>query len=140
MKDARPLVGLSLLVVRNDHILLGKRRSAHGAGQYGTPGGHMEHGETVAAGIHRELTEECGSSFTVSPPVPLCVINLREYLPKHYVEISMISHWVSGEPENMEPRKLAGWEWHPLSRLPDGRFGSVDSMVIAYQTGQVFFL
>lgn len=132
-------VGLSLLVVRGDQVLLGRRKASHGAGEYGTPGGHMEHGESPEEGLYRELSEECGAQFKVSPPVFLCVTNIRNYLPKHYIDIAMVSHWVGGEPENMEPHKLERWEWHPLGSLPDNRFGAVDNMVIAHQTGQRYF-
>jgi len=138
-KELYPLVGLSLLVVKNDHILLGRRRGSHGSGQYGTPGGHMEHGETPTEGVLRELEEECGGQFKVSPPTHLCLSNILDYLPKHYVDIAMVAHWVSGDPLNMEPHKLDGWEWHPLDRLPDGRFASIDNLVIAYKTGQRYF-
>jgi len=46
----RPKVGVSLLVVRQfegrQHVLLGQRRGSHGEGEWGTPGGHQEFGES----------------------------------------------------------------------------------------------
>lgn len=140
-KEFVPQVGLSLLVVRNDHVLLGRRKGSEGAGEgaYGTPGGHLEYAEQPSEGVLRELVEECGPNFKVSPPTFLCAVNVLEYTPKHYVELAFVAHWASGEPENMEPHKLIGWEWHPLSRLPDGRFASIDSMIISHQTGQRYF-
>lgn len=135
----RPMVGLSLLVVRGGEILLARRKGSHGAGEYGTPGGHMEHGETPEEGILRELAEECGTGLLVSDPVFLCVSNMRAYMPKHYIDLGFVSHVVRGEAVDMEPHKSEGWEWHPLSRLPDGLTSWVDNLVIAYQTGQNFF-
>lgn len=137
----RPLVGVGLLVVKNDHVLLGRRKGAHGEGEYSGPGGHMEFGETFEDTALQELAEECGPGLKVTMPRVLCVSNMRDYLDegKHYVDVGMIAYWVSGEPQNMEPDKLAGWEWHPLDRLPDNRFGCVDNYVIAYQSSQPFF-
>lgn len=133
------MVGLSLLVVRGGEILLSKRKGSHGAGEYGTPGGHMEHGETPEEGILRELAEECGTDIKVSDPRFMCVSNMRAYMPQHYIDLGYVAHVVGGHPVDMEPDKSEGWEWHPLSRLPDGRTAWVDNLVIAYQTGQKSF-
>lgn len=135
----RPKVGLALLVVRGDSILLAKRKGSHGAGQYATPGGHMEYDESFEDGILREVAEECGPYMLLTRPRFLCLTNLRTYLPKHYVDIAFVSHWVTGRPQVMEPDKCEGWEWHPLDRLPDNRFGSIDNYVIAYSNNQPYF-
>lgn len=143
--NPRPTVGISILIVDefagNDgpRVLLGKRSGSHGEGQYGTPGGHLENGESYEEAAWRELREECGSSITVAAPKFLCVTNLRAYLPKHYTDIGMIMRFQGGLPFNAEPTKCAGWEWHSISRLPTPRFGAVDNLVIAYETGQVYF-
>lgn len=139
----RPKVGISLLVVREfdgvPYILLGQRRGSHGEGEWGTPGGHLENGETFEQGALGELLEECGDEIEVTRPRFLCVTNLRQYLPKHYTDIGMVSHWVSGDPKLMEPQKCLGWTWHPIDRLPTPLFGPVENLVIAYHTGQPYF-
>ena len=135
----RPMVGVSLLVVKGDYVLLSQRKGSHGEGQYGSPGGHMENGETFEGAALRELAEECGPYVEVTTPRFLCVANLRDYLPKHYADIGMVVHWLHGEPELTEPDKAGPWEWHPMARLPCNRFGAVDNMVISYQTGQPYF-
>lgn len=134
-----PKVGVSLLVVRGDKILLSRRKGSHGAGQYGTPGGHLENGESFSACALRELEEECGPGLKVTDPRPLCVTNLRDYLPKHYVDMGMVAHWISGEPETMEPEKAENWGWHPIGWLPVPYFTAVESLVIAYGNGQWHF-
>ena len=137
--DPRPMVGVGLLVVRGGSVLLSQRKGSHGAGEYGVPGGHLENGETFEQCAYRELAEECGAHVKITTPRFLCVTNLRDYLPKHYADISMVAHWESGEPETMEPHKAGPWQWHPIDRLPDGRFSVIDNLVIAYQTGQPYF-
>lgn len=136
---ARPRVGVSLMVVHCGSILLARRKGSHGAGEYGMPGGHVEHGELFFEAALRELAEECGTGIAVSDPRFLCVTNLLDYLPKHYVDIGMVAHFEGGAPQQMEPDKSGPWEWHPLDRLPDGRFAVVDNLVIAYHTGQPYF-
>jgi 8-oxo-dGTP diphosphatase len=142
--NARPMVGISLLIVDEfdpdrPMVLLGKRRGSHGAGQYGTPGGHLENGESYEDAAWREFREECGDSPVVTRPRFLCVTNLRTYLPKHYTDIGMVMQFRGGMPYNTEPGKCEGWEWHPLNKLPTPRFGAVDNLVIAYENGQVYF-
>lgn len=137
----RPKVGLSLLVLKphgtSYKALLSARKGSHGADEYGTPGGHMEHGETFEEGALRELAEECGDDFLVTQPQFLCVSNVLDYLPKHYVDIGMVAHWVSGEPVQMEPEKAGPWGWYPLDDLPSPLFAVVDSLVEARLGGPV---
>jgi 8-oxo-dGTP diphosphatase len=139
----RPKVGMSLLVVRRiedvPHVLLGKRHGAHGEGEWGTPGGHLEHAESFAEGALSELEEECGEGLEVSVLQPLCITNLRDYLPKHYIDVALVCDWVSGEPELMEPDKCERWGWFPLNDLPQPLFGAVENMVTSYESGQFWF-
>lgn len=46
--EERPKVGIGVIIVRENQILLGERRSGHGAGTFSIPGGHLEFGETFA--------------------------------------------------------------------------------------------
>jgi len=139
----RPKTGISLLVIREfdgePYLLLGQRKGSHGEGEWGTPGGHLENGESFEEGGLNELGEECGDEIQVTRPRFLCVTNLRQYLPKHYTDIGMVSHWTSGDPKLMEPDKCLGWTWHRLDRLPTPLFAPVENLVIAYQTNQSYF-
>lgn len=136
---ARPKVGVSLLVVQGDSVLLGKRRGSHGDGEYGTPGGHLELGESFEDCALRELAEECGPGFKVTTPRFLCLTNLTQYHPKHYADIGMVAHWLDGEPETMEPEKCDGWVWRSLCRLPYSLFSPVVNLTVAYRTSQPYF-
>jgi ADP-ribose pyrophosphatase YjhB (NUDIX family) len=58
--DLRPKVGVGVMVLKNGKVLIGKRKGAHGAGEWAWPGGHLEymanlvHGDDVSA-FAREL-------------------------------------------------------------------------------------
>ena len=139
MIEARPQVGLGLLVIKDDKMLLGKRIGSHGAGEYGGPGGHLENGESFEDCILRELAEEAGTGFKVKNLGFLCLTNLTKYAPKHYVDIGMVAEWESGEPVVMEPHKLESWDWYETDALPDPLFGIVPNYIEAHKTGRVYF-
>jgi len=58
-----PRVGIGVLI-QNDkgEVLLGKRKGAHGAGEWSFPGGHLEFGEKIFECARREAKEETGLS------------------------------------------------------------------------------
>jgi len=115
-----PLVGVGVMVVKGSKILLGKRKGAHGAGEYAFPGGHLEHMESAEDCIRRELAEECG--------IEVCNIrfqycaNVRKYAPRHYVHLGFTADWKSGEPQTLEPDKCEGWAWYGELELPQPLF------------------
>ncbi len=137
--DLRPKVGVGLLLIRGNTILLGKRKSIHGDGEFGSVGGHLEHLESFEDGVLRELREEAGSEIHIKNLRFLCVSNVKRYAPKHYIDIGMAAEWVSGEPSVMEPEKLDFFDWYDLENLPKPLFEMIPYYIEAYKTGKVFF-
>ena len=106
-----PRIGVSALVIRDDKILIGKRKSkTHGHGTWHTPGGHLEFGESFEECAKREVYEETG--VEIEDVRFLTVTNdiFREE-GLHYVTIWMIAKWKRGEPEVKEPEKCECWKW-----------------------------
>lgn len=134
-----PKVGVGFLIIKDNEILLGKRKSSHGVGEYALPGGHLEYMETFEECALREFAEEVGSDMKLKNVRYLCTTNLMKYAPKHYVDIGMCAEWESGEPIVMEPEKLESWDWYPINDLPQPLFGCTDNYLLAYQTGQHYF-
>jgi 8-oxo-dGTP diphosphatase len=56
----RPLVGVGGVVIEGDRALLIRRASEPLRGEWSIPGGMLELGETLQAGVARELLEETG--------------------------------------------------------------------------------
>lgn len=117
MKENIPKVGIGVMVWKNGRVLLGKRKNSHGAGQYAFPGGHFEYMESFEDCVNRELSEECG--IQVENIKFQLIANIKDYAPKHYVQISFTADWKSGEPKTLEPEKCEGWDWYDPKHLPE---------------------
>ena len=66
----RPFVGVGAVIVDGAaRVLLVKRRFEPLAGQWSLPGGMLELGESLEAGLAREMLEETGLHVDVGPVV-----------------------------------------------------------------------
>ncbi len=61
----RPIVGVGAVIVVDGKVVLVKRRFDPLAGQWSLPGGTLEVGETLEAGVAREMLEETGLEVEV---------------------------------------------------------------------------
>lgn len=134
MSEERPRVGLGVLVFKDGQLLLGRRRGSHGAGEYASPGGHLEHLESFADCAAREVREETGVEITNLRF--LRVLNTVTYAPKHYVDLAFAADWVRGEPTVNEPEKIESWKWYPLDALPEPLFATLPTALEALRTGR----
>ena len=136
-KNLRPKVGLGILIFKEGKVLLGKRTSSHGSGEYAGTGGHFEYMESFEACAKRETLEEAG--VEIENIRFLCLVNVKEYAPKHYVDIGLVADWVSGEPKAMEPDKLESWDWYDLDNLPSPLFGMIPKYFESYKNKENFW-
>jgi len=144
MDIERPKVGVGIIVIKKEgdssYVMLHKRKKASlGKDYWGSGGGHLELGESLMAGALRELSEEAGSSVVVKNVKFLAVSNFTDFQPKHYVDISFVADWVSGEPVNTEPEKMTAWQWFRLDDLPTPLFPPLERYFLALKTGDYFF-
>lgn len=124
------LVGIGVILCRNNKVLLGKRRGAHGAGTWALPGGHLDPGESIAQCAIREVMEETSielqrihhSGFTDD----YFVSESRHYITL-FVEASEADFF--GEPVNCEPDKCEAWHWCDWNALPDPLFPPLKSLL-----------
>lgn len=136
MENNRPITGIGVMIFREGKILLGKRRGAHGAGEFAFPGGHLEYMESFDECARRETSEECGIEITNIRFGLLS--NVKTYAPKHYVHIGLIADWKSGEPVVCEPEKCEGWDWYSLDELPTPIFEPALRMIDAHKAGVTY--
>jgi 8-oxo-dGTP diphosphatase len=112
-------IGINVFVVRDDMLLLGKRKNIYGAGTWGLPGGHLETGESMKDAAARELMEETGLEakfFDFSN-----IVNDRSG-GKHYLQLGFLANEASGEPKLNEPDRCEEWKWFKLGELPPELF------------------
>ncbi len=130
-KVGQPQVGVGVMIERDGKILLGRRRNSHGDGSWSWCGGHLEYGESFEQCAIREVAEESG--LVVQRLRFLCLHNILAY-DRHYVDIQFIAEQVApGEPQLLEPHKIAEWGWFALDALPQPLFRPVELALAAWQ-------
>lgn len=122
------IAGVSVIVRRDNKILMGLRKGSHGADCWAFPGGHMEPGETVAGAGSRELYEETG--IDISPTQFRKLTYTNDYFRrdnKHYITLYTETLWNGVEPRIMEPEKCAEWIW--ASHVPGELFTPIKNLL-----------
>jgi len=132
-----PRVGVGVMILREGKVLIGKRKGSHGTGEYAWPGGHLEYMESIEDCAKREVMEETG--MQISNLRFLRIMNIKQYAPKHYIDIAMVADWADGEPQVLEPEKIEGWEWCDMNDLPEPLFAALPSYIEAYKTGRNYW-
>ena len=125
-----PRVGLSIIIMKDRQILLGKRKGSHGEGFYALPGGHLEYAENFETCARREVKEETGLDLDLIDKNPVASTN--DYFPqenKHYVTLFLRGRFLSGFPKVMEPDKCEEWIWFDWKNLPDKLFLPVQNLI-----------
>jgi 8-oxo-dGTP diphosphatase len=135
--DHFPKVGVGVMIFKNGKVLMGKRKNAHGEGEFASPGGHLEFGESFEQCAKREVAEETG--IEISNIRFQFLANLTAYSGKHYAHVQLIADWKSGEPKVLEANKCEGWDWYDLNNLPQPTFKTYDMFLESQKTGRTFF-
>jgi 8-oxo-dGTP diphosphatase len=129
-------VGAGVVILREGKTLLAKRKGSHGAGSWGSLGGHVEFGETPVDAVKREAREELGIEIDNIRFVS-CTNLLKE--GKHYLDVSFVADLVSGEPRICEPDRIEALEWFAVEELPEPLFEPVRIALDALKSGQAYF-
>ena len=116
-----PCVGV-IITNESGEVLLGKRKGAHGAGEWGLPGGKMDFGESVKEAALREVKEETGLTVTFEQIAGInddfeWIDDGRQYLTM-IINVSSTGK----TPEICEPHKCEQWRWFTHDDLPENMF------------------
>lgn len=123
----KPRVGVGIIIIKDNKILLGKRKGSHGSGYYAPPGGHLEFKETVEDCAIRELAEETdlkSLSMKLGPWTQDIIDG-----EKHYITLFTIITKFEGNPQLLEPEKCEGWDWYSWDNLPSPLFLPLNSLI-----------
>lgn len=107
---------------RPGQVVIGKRKGAHGSGQYCLPGGKPDYGEKVDESIIRETKEETG--LNINPKT----MKKMTWADEHFLEDDLhfttlfyrgelvADDW-GREARLMEPDKNEGWQWIDIREM-----------------------
>ena len=128
-------VGVGVILLKNNKVLLGKRKNAHGEGTWSLPGGKLHFGESVKDCIKREAKEETNLDIEVAKIVS--VANDINY-ETHYITIGVLAKNIKGELKLMEPNKASDWKWFELNNLPKPLFIPSAKIIKNYKNKVIF--
>src|SRR6266404_980268 len=100
MNEARPLVGIGVMILKDGKVLMTKRKGSHGEGEYAFPGGHLEFGESFEECAVRETSEESG--IEIKDVRFQYIANIMKYGGKQYIQIGLKADWKAGKPQLLE--------------------------------------
>lgn len=101
----RPHVGVGVLLVRNQTLLLIKRKYDPDAGYWSIPGGHLDLGEKVQVAAEREAYEETGFKVKVTKLAGIIdkiMYDEKGKIEYHYVLLNFFVDQIEGD-ENQAP-------------------------------------
>lgn len=97
----RPHVGVGVLLVRDETLLLVKRKYNPDAGMWSIPGGHLDLGEEVEDAAIREAEEETGFRTRVTELAGIIdkiMYDEQGDIKYHYVLINYFVEQIEGDP------------------------------------------
>jgi ADP-ribose pyrophosphatase YjhB (NUDIX family) len=118
-----PLFGVGAVIIDDGRVLLIRRGSEPAKGQWSLPGGLLELGESLEAGVRREVREETGLEVEPLELVELMNRVLRQgsRVQYHYVIADYLCRVTGGELRAASDAEAARWiercEWNSHSAL-----------------------
>jgi 8-oxo-dGTP diphosphatase len=115
---SQPIVGVGIVIWKEDQFCLIKRGKPPRMGQLSLPGGGQELGETYFETARRETMEETNLVIEI-----LGLIDVVDSIhhddegkvKQHYTLVDVYARWVSGEPQGGSDALAA--DWHPYDIL-----------------------
>ncbi len=96
----RPLIGVGIVVFKDDKVLLIRRGKPPREGKWSLPGGRQRLGERVEEAARREVAEEAGLVVEVGPLIDVVDSITRDdkgAVQYHYTLVDVSAEWRSGE-------------------------------------------
>ncbi|HMA15325.1 MAG TPA: NUDIX hydrolase [Kiloniellaceae bacterium] len=108
----RPLIGVGVVIFKDDRVLLIRRGKPPREGQWSLPGGRQRLGETVSAAARREVAEEAGIEIAVGGLVDVVDSITRDAtgaVQYHYTLVDVLAEWQAGEARPGHDAAAVAW-------------------------------
>jgi 8-oxo-dGTP diphosphatase len=116
----RPLIGVGVVVFKDERVLLIRRGKPPREGQWSLPGGRQRLGEPVSATARREVAEEAGIEIAVGGLVDVVDSITRDEagaVQYHYTLVDVLAEWLAGEARPGHDAAAVAWA-DPADLLP----------------------
>jgi 8-oxo-dGTP diphosphatase len=128
-----PFPSVSILIVQENKVILGKRSGEPGKGKWALPSGYVEFENDFLTAAVREVKEETGLEIEI-----LSILNVQSaFLPPeyHFLSIFMLARVTGGKLSAGDD--LEDVDWFPLSGpLPEMAFQPDADLIQAYLNGE----
>ncbi|MEU1076067.1 MULTISPECIES: NUDIX domain-containing protein [unclassified Streptomyces] len=118
----RRICDVHLVLIRDSHVLLTRRKGGYAAGLWQVPSGHLEPDEPTDTGSVREGWEEVGVRVDEHQLDFAHFIDHRAPGEEPRLGVFYRARTWHGEPYNAEPAKCDGLDWFPLHTIPPTPF------------------
>jgi 8-oxo-dGTP diphosphatase len=111
-KPSQPRVTVGAIVMKENKILLVKRKRAPHQGCWAIPGGKIELGETIQQAAEREIKEETGITIRAKDPIYIFDYIERDennQIRFHYVIIDVAADYIGGDLQSGDDAEMANW-------------------------------
>jgi mutator protein MutT len=130
-KDPGAKVGTGIILIKDNKILLGKRKNTEvGSGTWGLPGGRVDFGEKAENTAIREVKEE--TNFNVEE-ITFLTYSDDVYENEHWVTLFYITSHFTGVLENKEIDKCEEWKWFDINKMPKNCFSAIKEVISNYK-------
>ena len=131
----RPLIGVGVVVFKDDRVLLIRRSKPPREGQWSLPGGRQRLGERIEEAACREVREEAGIEIAVGPLLDVGDSITRDAqggVQYHYTLVDFVAEWRAGEAEAGHDAAEVAWA-DPADLAPYGLWDETERIIALAQ-------
>ncbi|ENB9401962.1 TPA: NUDIX hydrolase [Bacillus paranthracis] len=139
--------GVYGICIENNNILVIDKIKGPYRNRYDLPGGSLEEGESLLAGLHREMKEETGLKVKVVNQIGTVDFQFpskfKEYTHVHHIAVFYVVERCEGEfkvPEQFEGQDSIGARWIPLESITEHNSSPLVCSAVEWLTESKFRL
>lgn len=140
----KPLIGAYLLLIKDNQVLLQKRKSGGLDGKFSLVAGHTEKGENVIEAIIREAKEESNIELDKKDLEVKVIIQRPQASykgsPTDIIDFFIFASRYGGTIHNNELDKCSELKFFPLDHLPEETLPHVKHAINAYLNKKYFLI